>query len=95
MGAVGTVSPYLFTQRYVNTSNYAYFTGFEQDEDEITEGETLVHAVKFTERYGLGLESQLQPSPKHMSVVGVGGDFTFVADLQDYEYKNGSGEPNF
>ena len=93
MGAVGTVSPYIFTQRYVNTSNYAYFTGFEQDEDEITEGETLVHAVKFTERYGLGLEAQLQPSPKHMSVVGVGGDFTYVADLQDYVYENGSGQP--
>ena len=51
----------------------------------------MVHAVKFTERYGVGLEAS-QPSPKHMSVVGVGGDFTYVADLQDYEYKDGSGE---
>ena len=94
MGVIGSVSPYVFTQRYVNTSNYAYFTGLSQDEDgDISQGETLVNAVKFTERYGMGLEAQLQPSPQHMSVVGVGGDFTYIADLQDYEYQNGNGEP--
>ncbi len=93
MGVIGSVSPYLFTQRYVNTSNYAYYTGLSQDSDgNISEGESLVHAIKFTERYGAGLEAQIQPTPKHMSVLGVGGDFTYVADVQDYVYADGSGE---
>ena len=93
MGVIGSVSPYLFTQRYVNTSNYAYYTGLSQDDEgAISEGETLVNAIKFTERYGLGFEAQLQPNPKHISILGVGGDFTYVADVQDYIYEDGSGE---
>ncbi len=93
MGVVGSVSPYMFTQRYVNTSNYAFRTGLEQNEaGDISQGESLIHAVKFTERYGLGLEAHLQPSPKHTSILGVGGDFTYVADLQDYVYRDGTGE---
>lgn len=94
MGIIGSVSPYLFTQRYVNSSNYAYLTGYSQDgEGGISLGETLVQAIKYTERYGLGLEAQLQPHPNHITVLGVGTDLTYVAEVQDYTYSNGSGQP--
>lgn len=93
MGNLGQVSPYLYTQRYYNTSNYAYTTGYSTDENgKISLGETLVHAVKFTERYGLGLEAQMQPTANHVSVFGAGADLTYIADLQDYSFINGSGE---
>ena len=94
MGVIGSVSPYVFTQRYVNSSNYGYLTGYSQDANgEVSLGETLVQAMKYTERYGLGLETHLQPHPNHITVLGVGTDLTYVAEVQDYVYTNGSGEP--
>ena len=93
MGLLGTVSPYIFTQRYYNSSNYAYTTGYSQDEEgEISLGENLVQAVKFTERYGMGLETHLQPGTNHISVFGAGADLTYVAEIQDYQFSNSSGE---
>ena len=93
MGLMGTVSPYLFTQRYYNSSNYAYTTGYSQDEEgDISLGQNLVQAVKFTERYGVGLEAHLQPGTNHISVFGTGADLTYVAELQDYQFTNGAGE---
>ena len=92
MGTMGTVKPYLYTQRYYHTSNYAYLTGMRLNEDgeNIDFGQTMVHTIKFTERYGAGIEANLHPDPNHITVLGVGTDINFVAQFEDQEYVNGS-----
>ncbi|MEC8379239.1 MAG: TonB-dependent receptor [Myxococcota bacterium] len=92
MGTMGTVKPYLYTQRYYHTSNYAYLTGMRLNEDgeNIDFGQTMVHTIKFTERYGAGIEANLHPDPNHITVLGVGTDINYVAQFEDQKYLDGS-----
>lgn len=92
MGTMGRVTPYVYTQRYYDTSNYAYFGDMtlSDDGESVDWPQTFVHVIKFTERYGIGMEANIYPDPNHITVLGVGSEVNYIAQFEDQEFKDGS-----
>ena len=94
----GTVTPYLYAQRYDNPGTYAWFNdpvSTVGDDGSVSTklSGSLVNAVKVSERVGGGIEFHLLPLPAHNTVGGVGVDAIHISGLEDRVYEDFSHTP--
>ncbi|RME26402.1 MAG: TonB-dependent receptor [Deltaproteobacteria bacterium] len=94
LGPMGTVRPYLYSQRHDNPGLYGWFSNSAVEGDEAVWQTTLVETAKDSARHGVGVEASLVPAASHAVVTGVGLEAVHVLELEDRYFEDLSHEPS-
>ncbi len=92
LGPMGTVRPYLYSQRHDNPGLYGWFSDLSVEGDQAVWQTTLVETAKDSVRHGVGVEAWLVPAASHAVVTGVGLEAVHVLELEDRYFEDLSHE---